>query len=109
VKSVIDLKKIFRVFTIIPKKGFYHQSGQFKSKSNFSRIVINQQKHFWVKGISIVEIFYRIKQEFKRKAGGGDKRWLIKKGLLAYDMEGQMASFTICSPMLEPSFFVDSV
>jgi hypothetical protein len=81
VKSVIDLIKIFMVFTFIPKKCFYHQSGQFKSKSYFSRIVRNQQKQYWVKDISIVEIFYRIKQEFKRKAGGGDKRWPSKRGL----------------------------
>jgi hypothetical protein len=43
--------------------------------------VRNQQKQYWVKDISIVEIFYRIKQEFKRKAGGGDKRWPSKRGL----------------------------
>jgi hypothetical protein len=29
-----------------------------------------------------------MKQEFKRKVGGGDKRCLIKKGLLGYDSEG---------------------
>jgi len=41
-----------------------------------------------VKGISIVEIYYRIKQEFRRKAGGGDKRWPIKRGFSGNDMEG---------------------
>jgi hypothetical protein len=89
--------------------GFYHQYGQFKNKSYFSRIVINQQKNIWVKDILFVEIFYRIKQELRRKAGGGDKRWLIKKGLPAYDPKEHMASVSVCSVVYEPSFLINSV
>jgi hypothetical protein len=56
-----------------------------------------------------VEIYYRIKQEFRRKAGGGDKRWLINNCLPEHNLKEQTASVSVCSVMYEPSFLINSV